>query len=118
VVAARLEVDVDRGAGGVPGIAKRGDLGMRPARALVPALADHTPLANDDRADDRVGRSRSPAPFGQLEAAVEVCVVGAAQRHATAPAPATTSTSSVYASAGLSESNTAEPATRMFAPAR
>ena len=117
MMAARLEARVDGGAGGVARSAERDDLGMRSAGALVPPLPDHAPVAHDDGADDGVGSRRPAAALGQLEAAGEVCAVGVGQRHATAPAPATTSTSSVYASAGLAEPNTAEPATRMFAPA-
>src|SRR4029079_3754279 len=118
MVAARLQADVDGRAGGVARGVKRRRLGMHPGRALVAAFAEHAPVPHDDRPDDRVGRGRAAAALGQLETAVEVSQVLAGQRHAQAPAAATTSPSSAYGSPGLGELNTAEPATRMLAPAR
>ena len=50
---------------------ERDDLGVRPARALVPALADDLAVADDDGADDRVRVRRAAAALGELERALE-----------------------------------------------
>ena len=50
------------------------DLGVRLARALVPALADHLAVADEDGTDDGVRMRRSAPALGQLERALEVRV--------------------------------------------
>ncbi len=64
VVAARLERDVQRRAAqvGVAAVGDRVDLRVRPAVLVVPALAEHGAVADDDGADDGVGaRAAEPA---------------------------------------------------------
>src|SRR6202034_4953964 len=50
----------------------RGDLGVRPAVALVPTFAEDLPVARHDRADARVGLDLARPLLGQLDCACEV----------------------------------------------
>ena len=72
MVRAGLERHVERGAASrFSRRLERNGLGVRPASALVPALADDLAVAHDDRADDRVRMRRSPPALGELERPLE-----------------------------------------------
>ena len=83
-VVARLERHVERGAARVvsarPRIRQRVDLGVRLARALVPAFADHRAVLDDHAADPRIRRRRVEAALGQHERARHVRAVGVGER--------------------------------------
>ena len=87
VMAAGLERDVGGGAldrlhAGV----EREALGVRLAAALVPALAQHAPVAGDHAAHERVRAGAPASPLGQVECAVEQLRVGRVHAPATSPA--------------------------------
>src|SRR6266511_3776440 len=74
-----------------------------PAVALVPALADHLPVADEHGPDDRVRVRRAAAAFGQLQRSFQAHWISA--------------TSASYAATGSSAPNTLEPATNRLTPA-
>ena len=68
VMAARLERHVERrSASRFAGPAQGDDLGVRAAEPLVMADADRPSVADDDRADHRVGLDGAPSPRGLVE---------------------------------------------------
>ena len=72
VVRARLERHVHRGAARLlAGSVERDDLGVRPALALVPALADDLVSGDHDGAHDRVRMCRPAPALGELERALQ-----------------------------------------------
>ena len=72
MVVARLERRVQRrSTGRLAGCPERHDLGMWPARPLVPAFADDFVAARDDRSDDRVRMRRPSTALGELDGALE-----------------------------------------------
>jgi hypothetical protein len=85
VVAAGLHRHVERRAGQVAGPRRRGrgdrvDLGVRAAALLVPALPQDLLVADDERADHRVGVHASEAELGKLDRACEMVVIDRGQR--------------------------------------
>ena len=52
---------------GAAAVGDRVDLGVRPAVLVVPALAEHGAVADDDGADDRVGGARPQPPLGEVD---------------------------------------------------
>ncbi len=99
VVAARLEADVGRGAGGIAGrLCSAATSAWSPPRSDVPALAQHPPVAHDDAAHHRVWRCSRAAALRQLErpgqvAGVDGVDVAAGHCQATTPAASAVSTS-------------------------
>jgi hypothetical protein len=68
VMGAGLEGDVEDGAArALAGGSERRHLGVRPARTLVPALADDFVPGGDDRSDHGVRLSGSASALGELE---------------------------------------------------
>src|SRR5581483_9458174 len=77
VVAAGLEVDVERGpARPRARLRERERLGVREARLLVPAFAHHRAVLDDDAADPRVRGGRIQPEAGQLERPTHEAEVG------------------------------------------
>jgi hypothetical protein len=76
-----FERDVERGAlRSVACRLQRDHFGVRFTLPLVPALADHLAVADDDRPDDRVRVGRAPAPLGELQRPFEAHVSTASSR--------------------------------------
>ena len=72
VMRARLHRHVERRAlCAVTGSVERDHLRVRPALALVPTLAHHFAVTNDDRADDRIRIGGAAASLRELERAFE-----------------------------------------------
>ena len=68
MVAARLERHVEgRTTGGLPGLPKGHDLGVGAAEAGMVADADEPAIADDDRADHRIGLDQAPTFLGFAE---------------------------------------------------
>ena len=73
MVRAWLEVRVEGGAPGIlTCIAERVDLGVRLARSAVITLADDLAIANDDRADERIGTRPASGARGEAKRAAHV----------------------------------------------
>ena len=69
-VAARFERHVDVGTACVSTrLAQREHLGVRVPGARMEALAHDATVAHDDAADERIGRSRTPAALGERDGA-------------------------------------------------
>ena len=68
MVRARLERHVEsRPAGGFAGLLERDHFGVTDSLVLVPALAHHFALADDDGPDERVIGDLAPPTLGELE---------------------------------------------------
>jgi len=84
VVAARLELDVQRRDAevGVAAVGDRVDIRVRPAVLVVLALAEHGAVADDDGADDGVRTRATEPPLGEVDRPGEVDVVAVRALHA------------------------------------
>ena len=82
MMAAGLERDVGRGAARAFARGADGDgLGMRFARALMPAFADDFLVARQHRADARIGMRAVQAAFRELERATHGGFIECAETH-------------------------------------